>query len=382
MKKGYIFGLLAIVFIALVCVLSACDTTDNYLISVEKGAATRVEYYKGEEFDFNDVYVNLKYKEGTVETTTGDCNLYFIANEKRFILTVDGFDSSSETDSQAVAIKITSNTLSGELILEYHIKILPAAVVETKLEINAATRKTLYQVGDEFDPTGINVKTIYTDKTETIIPIEKSMVSGFDTSKPISRKHMLIQYTSFGSSTLDYAVSAGEGYTSGAFAFMNDSSKTLNARFYFPTNFSRGSGTSLSMQTFTGPDGANFNISRVGKDQLNYQNYEDINEENGKQIFDSNFVIPAAAQGMTIEDVTFKKETINNLKTISFVYNFKFQLIGVNVIEKQQSFFVLRDDSLLLFVFTYPPNFSDATEDELAKIETDFSMIMNTLSVE
>lgn len=108
---------------------------------------TKLEYNLGETFDPEGMIVTVSYKggSGTLEREVSD----FTYSKEAF----------TEAGKQNVTISYTQAGVTKETTIEVTVK----QVALEKLEITTLPTKTLYNVGDTFDPTGMVVTATYDD---------------------------------------------------------------------------------------------------------------------------------------------------------------------------------------------------------------------------
>lgn len=348
MKKSLKIISIIMIFVLSISMLGACGGGEDRLISATINDGTKKEYFKGEEFDFNSLSFELNYVKNGKEMIIPLYD-YNFAQEEGLNLTVDGFDSSLISDSIPLTITIDGGTnFSGSLSIAYSVKILPAKVVKQELIIDNETRKKEYLVGDKFDSTGIQVKNIYSDGTEDIVAISLDSITGFDTSKAITKAHMDIKLNSDNGDTLAYYVSPGSDYKKYTHTFLTNTAYAT-AEFYYPTEYVKS--TSNGLTVFTSTDKGNFNIL---KDKAT--NYESFNQEQ--------FETGLNSEGITIDVTGFKKTILNRMNVAIIDYSFDYIYGSVNLgTFNQRTVWIFGSSYTLIFTFTFPsqenPDVSD-----------------------
>ena len=120
-------------------------------------APSKVSYTEGESFDPTGLELKINYDNGTT--------------------TLVGYDDSTKNDfSFTVDNPLKETTTAVEITYSGHTVSLPIAVTKpvviptiTSIEVNKAPSKVSYTEGESFDPTGLEVKAIYSDKTNKTI---------------------------------------------------------------------------------------------------------------------------------------------------------------------------------------------------------------------
>ena len=139
---------------------------------------TRTIYYIGETFDRSGLVVNAAYNNGTNKNVTG--------------YTVTGADTSAA--GQKTVTVTWSDPLGGSFSKSFTITVVDPTPVLKAIEIVSLPEKTEYDIGEEFDGTGLAVSATYeknviaggkVEKTEgsSEIPIEELTIAGFDSSE-------------------------------------------------------------------------------------------------------------------------------------------------------------------------------------------------------
>ena len=82
-------------------------------------------------------------------------------------------------------------------------KIVAPVLVSTKtvavsgIKVNAPT-KTVYDLGESLDTTGMTVTASYEDGTEDVVDLSKVIVTGFDSSKVAEKQTVTVKYAGKG----------------------------------------------------------------------------------------------------------------------------------------------------------------------------------------
>jgi hypothetical protein len=211
--------------------LNACEKEKNKIISVTLNDGTQIEYYVGDEFDFSQVIVEIKFIIDKQETTFFMYNLDTDAKKDGLILTMSGFDSSEVSDSLQIIIKIEGgDNFIGTAELAYNVIIKPVVVSRQFVFENDIDKKE-YQINESFNYNEVKLLKTYSDGTETFVNIDSSHVTGFDTSKMSGLKYLQISCENE-TLKIPYSVSPGVGYK-----LYEDSKSGAGVSFYYPNTF-------------------------------------------------------------------------------------------------------------------------------------------------
>ncbi len=132
----------------------------------------KTEYYVGDGLDLTGLEVKALYDDGTEKDVTDK-------------VTVSGFDSSKEAESQEITVTYGGKTTS------FTVKIKPLLV--EKIEITKEPLKKIYYTGDKLDLEGLEVKVKCNNGIEKDVT-DKITVSGFDSSKDAKSQEITVSY--------------------------------------------------------------------------------------------------------------------------------------------------------------------------------------------
>lgn len=131
-------------------------------------APSKVSYTEGESFDPTGLELKINYDNGTT-TLVG----YVDHTKNNFSFTVD-----NPLKETTTAVEITYGGKSVSLPITVTKPVVNPTI--TSIEVNKAPSKVSYTEGESFDPTGLEVKVIYSDKTN------KTVVYNDNTKKDFS----------------------------------------------------------------------------------------------------------------------------------------------------------------------------------------------------
>ena len=133
----------------------------------------------------------------------------------------------------------------------------------------ATPGKTAYTVGEELDVDGMEIKAEYSDGTSHVIPLTADMVSGFDSSVPVTSRTLTITY---GEKTTTYDVSISEA-----------APVTYNI-----TVSADGNGTASADPT-SGVEGTEVTLTATPKDGYKFKEWQVVS--GGVTVMDNKFTI-------------------------------------------------------------------------------------------
>lgn len=138
---------------------------------------SKTEYNIGENFDKSGIKVVAGFSDETTKDVTSLC-------------TFTGFDSSS-AGTKTVVVSYTERGIKATAKIT--VNVLANVVTTQKIGVSIMPKKTQYNVGESFDPTGLKITAYYSDSTKkTITPL--CTLSGFDSSKPTSKNVVTATY--------------------------------------------------------------------------------------------------------------------------------------------------------------------------------------------
>ena len=211
----------------------------------------KTEYKVGDELDVTNLTIEVTKSDGSKETVNVEKTM------------VTGFDSSTANPNQELTITYEGKTA------KYTIKIEevapPPTQTVTGIAVNSTTHKKEYKVGDELDVTNLTIEVTKSDGSKETVNVEKTMVTGFDSSAANPNQELTITYEGKTATytikieevtpptttyTVSFDANGGEGTMP---------SKTVNA----------GDIYKLPVSTFAPPTGKEFKAWQVGGEEKN-----------------------------------------------------------------------------------------------------------------
>ncbi len=167
--------------------------TTTYNISVSDVTVTgiavnssthKTAYIVGESLDVTNLSILVTKSNSSTETVAVTAGM------------VSGFNSTTAAASQTLTITYEGQTAT------YNISIEDATV--TGIAVNSSTHKTAYYVGDTLDVTNLSILATKSNSTSSTLPVNASMVSGFNSATATPSQTLTITY---GGQTTTYNIS-------------------------------------------------------------------------------------------------------------------------------------------------------------------------------
>lgn len=213
--------IIMLVIVAFVAVLQGCNKKDDgdKLIETNMNTSSLVEtkktYYRGDEFSPGQTYVNLTYfdKGSNTKWTLKDYTLTSLSTKISDInYEINGFDTSSVTDSMNVTITFTSKKYANSVSTSFNVKVLPEYVVSSEVIDEEEHIREEYYLNESFPYEGMKLTNTYSNGRTETIDVTLDMISGFDTSEAsVNKKTMKITQNNF-ELEFDYVVVPSDKY--------------------------------------------------------------------------------------------------------------------------------------------------------------------------
>ena len=140
----------------------------------------KTDYKVGEELDVTNLTIEVTKSDGSKETV----------NVESFMVT--GFNSSVANPNQELTITYEGKTTTYAIKIEEEAPPVPPTV--TAIKVNSTNHKTDYKVGEELDVTNLTIEVTKSDGSKETVKVEKTMVTGFDSSAANPNQELTITY--------------------------------------------------------------------------------------------------------------------------------------------------------------------------------------------
>ncbi len=166
----FLILLIAVLFTAFV----ACETTDGEIpvIKIVISTLPKTEYYLGDAFELGDAKLTLTLETGNTKIVPLDASM------------ISGFDS-NKLGEQTLTVTYENNSV----YLTVNVVTPPVY----SLQVESVNHKTEYVVGETFSAENLEILVTYSNGRTAVIPVETTMVSGFDSSAS-GEKQLVISY--------------------------------------------------------------------------------------------------------------------------------------------------------------------------------------------
>ncbi len=173
-------------------------TLENISIKTE---ATKKEYIEGERFNSDGMVITYKYSDGT----TVDKNVSEEVSNNKCTINPNGELSKNDT-------KVTI-TCSGKSV-DQNITVVNKYI--TGITAKTPATKTIYQEGETFDPTGMEVEATYNDNSKNTLNIKEEIENGtctFSPNTPLTKDVTSVKITCTGNIEITQQITVKETVT-------------------------------------------------------------------------------------------------------------------------------------------------------------------------
>ena len=172
-KRFSVIFLIALLAVAASCMFVACEEPgDSPIAQLVISTQPKTTYYLGDSFDTSNSTVTVVYENGTTKNVALD------------IAMLSGFDP-NVLGEQILTVRYENAST--------YIKVNVITPPVYSLEIYSTTHKTEYVVGESFSVDGLTMLVTYSNGRTAVVPVEESMVSGFD-STTAGQKRIVVMY--------------------------------------------------------------------------------------------------------------------------------------------------------------------------------------------
>lgn len=143
-------------------------------------------YQVGEPLDVTGLTIEALMSDGSSQTVPVTAGM------------VNGFNSAAAVANQVLTITYQGKTTTYTVTIQDNSTTPPVTPPEkptvSSIQVKSTAHKTVYQVGEPLDVTGLTIEALMSDSSTMISPVTAGMVSGFDSAAAVENQVLTITY--------------------------------------------------------------------------------------------------------------------------------------------------------------------------------------------
>lgn len=143
-------------------------------------------YQVGEPLDVTGLTIEALMSDGSSQTVPVTAGM------------VNGFNSAAAMENQVLTITYQGKTTTYTVSIQDNSTTPPVTPPEkptvSSIQVKSTAHKTVYQVGEPLDVTGLTIEALMSDGSTMISPVTAGMVSGFDSAAAVENQVLTITY--------------------------------------------------------------------------------------------------------------------------------------------------------------------------------------------